>query len=53
MDELKACLKTLENSLTPSMMGRIKICMGLASKSWLLLPRLKIEEKTPNLIQTI
>ena len=45
MNELKACLETLEKSLSPSMMGRIKICMGLASKSWLLLPRLKIEEK--------
>ena len=35
----------VENSLSPSMIGRIKISMGLASKSWLILPRLKIEEK--------
>lgn len=44
MRELKICLNALESSLTPSMMGRIKISMGLASKSWLLLPKLKIEE---------
>ena len=49
INELKACLETLEKSLNPSMMGRIKICMGLASKSWLMLPRLKIEEKNSKL----
>ena len=50
MEELKACLSTLENTLSPSMIGRIKINMGLASKSWLMLPRLKIEEKNLKLI---
>lgn len=43
--DLKNCLGTLEQSLNPSMIGRIKINMGLSSKSWLLLPKLKIEEK--------
>ena len=48
INELKACLGELEKSLSPSMIGRIKISMGLASKSWLMLPRLKIEEKNSN-----
>ncbi|MBQ7384172.1 MAG: Abi family protein [Clostridia bacterium] len=45
MDELIECLQKLSIHLTPSMMGRIKICMGLKSNSWLLLPKLKIEER--------
>ena len=50
MNELKACLGTLEKSLSASMIGRIKISMGLASKSWLMLPRLKIEEKNSKFV---
>ena len=45
MNELQACLNSLGRSLSDSMIGRIKISMGLASKSWLLLQRLKIDEK--------
>lgn len=46
MNELIECLNHLSAYLNPSMMGRIKICMGLQSKSWLLLPRLKIDESS-------
>ena len=45
MRDLASCLNELSEHLNPSMMGRIKISMGLASKSWLLLTKLKIEEK--------
>lgn len=53
INELKTCLDELESSLSPSMVGRIKISMGLSSKSWLLLPRLKIEEKNPSFSKDI
>ena len=47
MKELIECIDQLSTHLNPSMMGRIKISMGLYSKSWLLLPKLKIDELQP------
>ncbi len=47
LNELIACIDNLSQHLNSSMMGRIKISMGLYSKSWLLLPKLKIDESQP------
>ncbi|MDE6401913.1 MAG: Abi family protein [Clostridiales bacterium] len=44
ISELKIVLEILEREQTPSMLGKIKIQMGLSGKSWELLPRLIIND---------
>ena len=48
--EFHLLMAELKLALDSSMMGRIKISMGLYSNSWLLLPKLKIEEKNDDFI---
>lgn len=43
-EELSELLADLEARLNPSIVGKIKISMGLSTKSWKTLPKLVIEE---------